>query len=91
MFQMQRVSCRNWVVQVKSRPYARTNAGGQKSETTWIVLPIREQLAALTQQDPQKQDIEDLICTHAPDERGPTHEQALPTMQSGQHLTLAEL
>ena len=91
MFQMQMASCRNWVVKVKSRPYARTNAGRRKSETTWIVLPIQEQLAALTQQDPQKQDIEDLICIHVPDERGPTQEQAPLKMQTGQHLTSAAL
>jgi hypothetical protein len=52
MFQMQMVSCRNWVVKVKSRPYARTNAGRRKSETIWTVLLIQEQPAALTRQDP---------------------------------------
>ena len=54
MFQMQRVKYRNWVVKVKSKPYARTNAGRRKSETTWIVPPIQGQLAVLTQQGPQK-------------------------------------
>ena len=91
MFQMQQVNCRNWVVKVKSKPYARTNAGRRKSETTWIVLPIQGQLAVPTQQDPQRQDIEDPICTHVPDERGQTQEQALLTMQTGQHLTSAAL
>ena len=91
MFQMQHVHYWNWVVKVKSKPYARTNAGRRKSETTWIVLPTQGQLAVLAQQGPQKQDIEDPICTHVPDERGPTQEQALLTMQTGQHLTLAAL
>ena len=91
MFQMQQVNCRNWFVQVKSKPYARTNAGRRKSETTCIVLTTQGQLAVLSQQGPHKQDIEDPIFTHVPDERGQTQEQALLTMQTGQHLTSAAL
>ena len=87
MFQMQMASCRNWVVKVKSRPYARTNAGRRKPETIWTVLLIQEQPAALTQQDPQKQGTEDLICSRVPDERGPTQEPVRLPMQTGQHLT----
>ena len=46
-FQMQRVNCRSWIVQVKSMPYARTNAGRLKSEMIWIDPQIQEQQAAL--------------------------------------------
>ena len=91
MFQMQRVNCKNWVVKVKNKPYARTNAGRLKSEMTWIVPPIQVQQAVLIRQGPLQQDIEDLTFTHVPDERGPTLEQALLITQIGQHSTMAEL
>ena len=90
-FQMQRVNCKNWVVKVKNMPYARTNAGRLKSEMIWIDPPIQEQQAVLIRQVPLKQDIGDLTYTHVPDEHGPTLEQALLIIQTGQHLILAEL
>ena len=90
-FQMQRVTCKSWVVKVKNMPDARTNAGRLKSEMIWIDPPIQEQQAVLIQQVPLKQDIGDLTYTHVPDEHGPTLEQALLIIQTGQHLILAEL
>ena len=90
-FQMQRVNCKSWVVKVKNVPYSRTNAGRLKSEMIWTDPPIQEQQAVLNRQVPLKQDIGDLTYTHVPDEHGPTLEQALLIIQTGQHLILAEL